>query len=37
MMRKYSIETGKEVEGRELNKQSLADINKELIVATGLK
>lgn len=37
MERKASIETGKELEGRELKEQSVASVNSELIVEMGIK
>lgn len=37
MERKANIETGKELEGRELKEQSMAGINSELIVEMDIK
>lgn len=37
MERKANIETGKELEGRELKEQSMADVNSELIVEMDIK
>lgn len=37
MVRRASIETGKELEGREFKEQSLAGINSRLIMEMGIK